>query len=101
MCDYKLSCNVEVLSMAPGLPNLDIIPFRVAAYDKTRGKMDFFDPSRSEDFIFISGTKMRGYARDGIEPPEGFMVPKAWKVFIKQYLFVIFSFTFIAGTFRT
>lgn len=69
--------------MAPGLPNLDIIPFRVAAYDKTKGKMAFFDPSRSEDFKFISGTQMRSYARDGIEPPEGFMVPKAWKVIIE------------------
>lgn len=69
--------------MAPGLPNLDIVPFRVAAYDKTKGKMAFFDPSRSEDFKFISGTKMRSYARDGIEPPEGFMAPKAWKVITK------------------
>uniref|UniRef100_A0A0R3RVY2 ATP-sulfurylase n=1 Tax=Elaeophora elaphi TaxID=1147741 RepID=A0A0R3RVY2_9BILA len=77
---YDPTHGSKVLSMAPGLPNLDIIPFRTAAYDKTKGKMAFFDPSRSEDFMFISGTKMRSYARDGIEPPEGFMAPKAWKV---------------------
>ncbi|VDO17477.1 unnamed protein product, partial [Brugia timori] len=79
---YDPTHGSKVLSMAPGLPNLDIIPFRVAAYDKTKGKMAFFDPSRSEDFKFISGTKMRSYARDGVEPPEGFMAPKAWKVII-------------------
>lgn len=37
-----------------------IVPFRVAAYDTASGKMDFFDPTRKEDFDFISGTRMRG-----------------------------------------
>ncbi|VDN36975.1 unnamed protein product [Gongylonema pulchrum] len=69
--------------MAPGLPNLEIIPFRIAAYDKTKGKMAFFDPSRKDDFIFISGTKMRTFAREGTQPPEGFMAPKAWKVTVR------------------
>ncbi|KAM3726070.1 Bifunctional 3'-phosphoadenosine 5'-phosphosulfate synthase pps-1 [Dirofilaria immitis] len=76
---YDPTHGSKVLSMAPGLPNLDVILYRVAAYDKTKNKMAFFDPSRSDDFKFISGTKMRSYARDGIEPPEGFMTPKAWK----------------------
>jgi 3'-phosphoadenosine 5'-phosphosulfate synthase len=31
---------------------------QVAAYDKTQGKMAFFDPSRAQDFLFISGTKV-------------------------------------------
>lgn len=31
---------------------------QVAAYDKTQGKMAFFDPSRTKDFLFISGTKV-------------------------------------------
>ena len=31
---------------------------QVAAYDKTQGKMAFFDPSRPQDFLFISGTKV-------------------------------------------
>lgn len=38
---------------------LQILPFRVAAYDKTTSRMAFFDPSRKEDFLFISGTMMR------------------------------------------
>lgn len=42
---------------------LKIIPFRVAAYNKKKGAMDFFDPEKKDDFMFISGTKMRGYAK--------------------------------------
>lgn len=30
----------------------------MAAYDKTKNGMAFFDPSRPQDFIFISGTKV-------------------------------------------
>lgn len=45
--------------MAPGLQNLEIIPFRVAAYDMKQRSMAFYDPERQDDFIFISGTKMR------------------------------------------
>ena len=30
----------------------------MAAYDKTLSKMAFFDPSRAQDFVFISGTKV-------------------------------------------
>jgi hypothetical protein len=32
---------------------------QVAAYDTLEKKMAFFDPSRAEDFLFISGTKVR------------------------------------------
>uniref|UniRef100_A0A1B6JTU7 Uncharacterized protein n=1 Tax=Homalodisca liturata TaxID=320908 RepID=A0A1B6JTU7_9HEMI len=75
----------RVLSMAPGLADLEIIPFRVAAYDKTKKKMDFFDPKRKDDFEFISGTKMRGLAKSGTLPPDGFMAPSAWKVLANYY----------------
>lgn len=57
---YEGTHGGRVLSMAPGLADLEIIPFRVAAYDKTKRRMDFFDPKRKDDFEFISGTKMRG-----------------------------------------
>ncbi|MCI55681.1 ATP sulfurylase, partial [Trifolium medium] len=33
--------------------------------------MAFFDPSRPQDFIFISGTKMRTLARNKESPPDG------------------------------
>ena len=38
--------------MAPGLTQLE---FKVAAYNKKQGQMDFYDPSQHEDFEFISG----------------------------------------------
>lgn len=66
--------------MAPGLPGLEIIQFRVAAYDTKAAKMDFYDPSRHQDFRFISGTAMRKFAREGVQPPDGFMSPRAWEV---------------------
>lgn len=74
-----------VLSMAPGLERLNILPFRVAAYDKKLNKMAFFDPSRPDDFLFISGTKMRNLAKNGENPPDGFMCPGGWKVLVEYY----------------
>ena len=71
--------------MAPGLNQLEIVPFRVAAYNKKKGAMDFFDPEKKDDFLFISGTKMRGMARAGENPPDGFMAPKAWKIMVSYY----------------
>uniref|UniRef100_A0A0K0DND3 ATP-sulfurylase domain-containing protein n=1 Tax=Angiostrongylus cantonensis TaxID=6313 RepID=A0A0K0DND3_ANGCA len=60
---YEPTHGAKVLSMAPGLNQLHILPFRVAAYDKKANKMAFFDPARKEDFDFISGTRMRQLAR--------------------------------------
>lgn len=82
---YNATHGARVLSMAPGLQNLEIIPFRVAAYDIKEKKMSFFEAERQEDFIFISGTKMRALAKNGEDPPEGFMAPKAWKIVAKYY----------------
>ena len=41
--------------MAPGLTQLEVVPFKVAAYNKKLGQMDFYDPEQHEDFQFISG----------------------------------------------
>ena len=71
--------------MAPGLAQLEIVPFRVAAYNKVKKAMDFFDPEKKDDFMFISGTKMRALARAGDNPPPGFMAPAAWKVMCDFY----------------
>lgn len=57
---YDPTHGARVLTLAPGLSDLEIIPFRVAAYDKTKKAMDFYDSARHNDFNFISGTKMRG-----------------------------------------
>ncbi|VVA98673.1 unnamed protein product [Arabis nemorensis] len=82
---YDADHGKKVLSMAPGLERLNILPFRVAAYDKTQGKMAFFDPSRPQDFLFISGTKMRTLAKNKESPPDGFMCPGGWKVLVDYY----------------
>ncbi|OVA03455.1 sulfate adenylyltransferase catalytic domain [Macleaya cordata] len=82
---YDADHGKKVLSMAPGLERLNILPFKVAAYDKTQGKMAFFDPSRPQDFIFISGTKMRTLAKNKENPPDGFMCPGGWKVLVDYY----------------
>lgn len=82
---YDADHGKKVLSMAPGLERLNILPFKVAAYDKTQSKMAFFDPSRPQDFLFISGTKMRTLAKNKENPPEGFMCPGGWKVLVEYY----------------
>uniref|UniRef100_A0A6M2DQY8 Putative bifunctional atp sulfurylase/adenosine 5'-phosphosulfate kinase n=1 Tax=Xenopsylla cheopis TaxID=163159 RepID=A0A6M2DQY8_XENCH len=82
---YEGTHGSRVLSMAPGLDGLEILPFRVAAYDKSVSKMTFFDPSRKQDFDFISGTRMRGLAKNGQMPPDGFMVPSAWEILAQFY----------------
>ncbi|XP_055844493.1 bifunctional 3'-phosphoadenosine 5'-phosphosulfate synthase isoform X2 [Episyrphus balteatus] len=82
---YDGTHGARVLKMAQGLDSLEILPFRVAAYDKSSSKMAFFDPSRKDEFEFISGTKMRTLARTGELPPDGFMEPKAWKILAEFY----------------
>nr|QAA78879.1 ATP:sulfate adenylyltransferase [Dioscorea esculenta] len=82
---YDPDHGKKVLSMAPGLEKLNILPFKVAAYDTKEKKMAFFDPSRAKDFLFISGTKMRTFARHGENPPDGFMCPGGWNVLVNYY----------------
>uniref|UniRef100_A0AC35U364 APS kinase n=1 Tax=Rhabditophanes sp. KR3021 TaxID=114890 RepID=A0AC35U364_9BILA len=81
---YDPSHGAKVLTMTPGLSNLNVIPFKIAAYDTKAKAMSYFDSQRKDDFIFISGTKMRNYAKTGVEPPSGFMAPSAWNV-LKDY----------------
>ncbi|XP_066550040.1 bifunctional 3'-phosphoadenosine 5'-phosphosulfate synthase 2b [Amia ocellicauda] len=82
---YEPTHGGKVLTMAPGLTSLEIIPFRVAAYNKSKKAMDFYDKERHSDFDFISGTRMRKMARTGENPPDGFMAPKAWKILTEYY----------------
>ena len=75
--------------MAPGLTQLEIIPFRVAAYNMKKKAMDFYDPEKKDDFDFISGTRMRKLAREGQTPPDGFMATKAWKILCEYYQSIV------------
>uniref|UniRef100_A0A671WZG1 3'-phosphoadenosine 5'-phosphosulfate synthase 1 n=1 Tax=Sparus aurata TaxID=8175 RepID=A0A671WZG1_SPAAU len=81
---YDPTHGAKVLTMAPGLITLEIVPFKVAAYNKVKRAMDFYDPKNHQDYDFISGTRMRKMAREGENPPDGFMAPKAWAV-LKDY----------------
>ncbi|XP_060097239.1 bifunctional 3'-phosphoadenosine 5'-phosphosulfate synthase 2 isoform X1 [Heteronotia binoei] len=82
---YEPTQGGKVLSMAPGLTSVEIIPFRVAAYNKLQKAMVFYDQDKHNEFDFISGTRMRKLAREGENPPDGFMALKAWKVLTEYY----------------
>nr|BAF35979.1 ATP sulfurylase/APS kinase [Molgula tectiformis] len=82
---YEHTHGKKVLTMAPGLTQLEIVPFKVAAYNKVKGAMTFYDPEHHADFDFISGTRMRRTAREGGSLPDGFMAPKAWKILQDYY----------------
>lgn len=43
---YEPTHGAKVLTMAPGLITLEIVPFKVAAYNKTKKAMDFYDPKK-------------------------------------------------------
>ncbi len=74
---------VHVKDMIKGV---EIIPFKVAAYNKKTEAMEFFGPGcNKDDFDFISGTRMRQMAKDGVPPPPGFMGPKGWEVLAAYY----------------
>lgn len=82
---YDPTHGSRVLQMAPGLEQLKIVPFKVAAYNKIKQSMEYFEPSKAHEFDNISGTKMRKMAREGEMPPDGFMVPEAWKILANYY----------------
>lgn len=76
----------KVLKMAPGLAKFEILPFRVASYNKKHQTMMFeTEYTNPNDFERISGTKMRALARSGQSPPKGFMAETAWQVLADFY----------------
>ena len=82
---YDPTHGSKVLTMAPGLNELQILPFKVAAYHRSSKMMAFYDASKHEEFDFISGTRMRSIARNGLQPPDGFMVAAGWNVLATYY----------------
>jgi 3'-phosphoadenosine 5'-phosphosulfate synthase len=69
------------------LNGVEVVPFKVAAYNKPEGKMTFFTPgvSKAADFDFISGSRMREMAKSGTTPPDGFMSPGGWECLAAYY----------------
>mmetsp|Transcript_13168 Transcript_13168/g.20061 ORF Transcript_13168/g.20061 Transcript_13168/m.20061 type:complete len:1009 (+) Transcript_13168:60-3086(+) len=90
-----------VLQMSPGLgQDFNLLGFTKVYYDVTDHQMKVRDESRVDDFISISGSKMRALARQGATPcpneipndlleancvPPGFMVPTGWQIVCDYY----------------
>ncbi|CAM9151383.1 unnamed protein product, partial [Ectocarpus fasciculatus] len=93
-----------VLATSPGQDPMEILPFSKVYYDKRDHVMKDMDPTRPDDFISISGSKMRALARAGAHPcdvsngkdipsdllaanciPPGFMVQSGWDVVCDYY----------------
>lgn len=93
-----------VLTMSPGQDPMHILPFAPVYYDKRDHVMKAKDMSRPDDFIEISGSKMRKLAANGAVPcdvsngkeipsdllaanciPPGFMVQSGWEIVCNYY----------------
>ena len=90
-----------VLQNSPGIGSMKMLSFVKVMYDITDNVMKVPDESRIDDFISISGSKMRLLARNGATPcsatdiptdlvdancvPSGFMVPKGWDIVVDYY----------------
>jgi len=90
-----------VLQNSPGIGDMKMLSFVKVMYDTTDNVMKLPDESRMQDFISISGSKMRLLARNGAVPcapdniptdlvaancvPSGFMVPKGWDGVVDYY----------------
>ena len=60
---YAAEHGRYVLQQAPGLENMHMLAFPKVYYDKQDHQMRVKDKSRPDDFISISGTKMRTLAK--------------------------------------
>jgi len=89
-----------VLRNSPGIGDMQILSFVKVMYDVKTNTMTKPDESRMEDFISISGTKMRALAKAQATPcpdkvptdllaencvPNGFMVKKGWDIVTNYY----------------
>eukprot|EP00578_Thalassiosira_sp_NH16_P021144 CAMPEP_0181093960 /NCGR_PEP_ID=MMETSP1071-20121207/9729_1 /TAXON_ID=35127 /ORGANISM="Thalassiosira sp., Strain NH16" /LENGTH=1114 /DNA_ID=CAMNT_0023176239 /DNA_START=63 /DNA_END=3407 /DNA_ORIENTATION=- len=90
-----------VLQNSPGIGSMKMLSFVKVMYDIADNVMKVPDESRLQDFISISGSKMRLLARNGAVPcsatdiptdlvdancvPSGFMVPKGWDIVVDYY----------------
>jgi len=90
-----------VLQNSPGVGDMKFLSFVKVMYDTSDNIMKVPDETRLDDFISISGTKMRTLARQGASLcsptniptdllaanciPSGFMVPKGWDGVVDYY----------------
>ena len=68
--DHWHGQKLLVSQMEEHFGGVQVLPFRVAAYNQVNKRMEFFggpDCAPKEEFNFISGTKMRKMAKAGEE----------------------------------
>jgi len=98
---YQPDHGRYVLMSSPGVGQMKFLGFEKVYYDKRDHNMRLPDPSREDDFISISGSKMRKLAAIGAKPcpsqipsdlikakciPPGFMVQKGWDIVSDYYI---------------
>ena len=98
---YHADHGKYVLMSSPGVGNMEFLGFAKVKYDKRDHMMRDPDDSRKDDFISISGSKMRKLAALAAKPcppaipsdliaakciPPGFMVQKGWDVVSDYYI---------------
>jgi 3'-phosphoadenosine 5'-phosphosulfate synthase len=88
-----------VMQMSPALNGMDVLSFGPIKYDTSDDKMRPVDKSRKEEFLSISGSKMRKMAAAGTPVctdkvdknwasecvPSGFMPKAAWEIVTDYY----------------
>lgn len=84
---YDVWHGQKLLVHVQNMINVQICPFKVAAYNKVTSQMEFFNPQaqNKDDFEFISGSRMRAMAKNNENPPSGFMSQKGWEVLAAYY----------------
>ncbi|TDH72793.1 hypothetical protein CCR75_004092 [Bremia lactucae] len=91
-----------LLHIAPGMKDLKILSFPKVYYDIQDHKMKPMDSKRKQDFLSISGSRMRLMASQGLQKcegdsvpfgskdvptcvPQGFMVKSGWDIMTDYY----------------
>jgi len=98
---YQPDHGRYVLMSSPGVGQMEFLGFSKVYYDKKDHTMRDKDESRADDFISISGSKMRKLAALAAKPcpstipsdliaakciPPGFMVEKGWDIVSDYYI---------------
>jgi 3'-phosphoadenosine 5'-phosphosulfate synthase len=67
------------------LRKMQILPFKVAVYNKESKQMEYFNEENKHKYDNISGSKMRQLAKENSPLPVGFMNDKGWEILVEYY----------------
>lgn len=83
---YDVWHGQKLLVHVKKMIGVEICPFKVAALNTKTNQMEFFGPGcNKDDFAFVSGSQMRKMAKEGTNPPQGFMSQKGWEILAGYY----------------